>query len=106
MPYVGEDVPLTNLYTILTASDAEREEITKKQRQMLIGQGTDPEESLFVQDVAEPVADAVAPIGSFLNTWKIPIGIGVAVIGGLFLLGYSGMGKPIGAYAAKKIGDK
>ena len=103
MPYVGEDVPLVNLYTILTASDAEREEITKKQRQMLIGQGTDPEESLFVQDVAEPIIEAVAPIGSFLDTWKIPIGISAAVVGSMLLLGYSGLGGSVGRVVERRI---
>ena len=103
MPYVGEDVPLINLHTILTKSDAEREEITKKQRQMLIGQGTEPETSLFVQDVGEPVAEAIAPIGSFLDTFKVPIGIGILGVGSLLLLGYSGMGESVGRIVEKRL---
>jgi hypothetical protein len=106
MAYVGEDVPLVNLHTLLTTTGAQREEITKKQRQVLISQGTEPDVALFTQDVAEPVAEAVAPGLAWFDTWKVPIGIGAAVVGGLVLLGYSGMGKPIGAYAAKKIGEK
>jgi hypothetical protein len=104
--YVGEDMPLINLHTLITTSGAEREEITKKQRQLLISQGTEPDVSLFTQDVAEPVVEAITPIGTWLDTWKVPLGIGAVTVGGLFLLGYSGMGKPIGAYAAKKIGEK
>lgn len=106
MPYVGEDMPLINLHTLATTTGAQREEITKKQRQVLISQGTEPDVSLFTQDVVEPVVDTVAPIGAWFDTWKVPLGIGAVVVGSLFLLGYSGMGKPIGAYAAKKIGEK
>jgi hypothetical protein len=106
MPYVGKDVPLINLHTLATTTGAQREEITKKQRQVLISQGTEPDVALFTQDVAEPVVEAVTPIGTWLDTWKVPLGIGAVVVGGMFLLGYSGMGKPIGTYAAKKIGEK
>jgi hypothetical protein len=106
MPYVGEDVPLINFYTLATSTNAELKEITKKQRQVLLSQNTEPDVSLFTQDVAEPVKEAVAPGLAWFDTWKIPIGIGAVVVGSLVLLGYSGMGKPIGAYAAKKIGEK
>jgi hypothetical protein len=106
MPYVGEDVPLINLYSLATSTSGELKEITKKQRQVLLSQGTEPDVSLFTQDVAEPVKEAVTPGLAWFDTWKIPLGIGAFAVAGMFLLGYSGMGKPIGAYAAKKIGEK
>lgn len=157
--YVGEDVVLKNLWTILTepksgltakgeeaarkaamrvgagysgvkfyspaevkvtgqftSKDALR---TKEYTQLLISQGTDPQKSLLVQDVAEPVVetvekavetvkDALDPIGTFWDDYKIPLTIGGIVIGGALLLGYSGMGKPIGSAIGTRIekGDK
>lgn len=101
--YVGEDVPLINIHTLLTTTGAEREEITKKQRQLLISQGTEPDIALFTQDVAEPVADAVQPIGAWVDRWKIPLGVGAFAVGGLLLLGYSGLGPSVGKVVERRI---
>jgi hypothetical protein len=103
MPYVGENVPLINLHTLATTTGAQREEITKKQRQVVISQGTEPDVSLFTQDVTEPVAEAVAPIGAWIDRWKVPIGIGAVVVGGFVLLGYSGLGPSVGKVVERKI---
>ena len=103
MPYVGEDVPLINLYTLATSTNAELKEITKKQRQVLISQGSEPDVSLFTQDVAEPVVEAVAPGLAWFDTWKIPIGIGAFAVGGMLLLGYSGLGGSVGRVVERRI---
>jgi hypothetical protein len=100
--YVGEDVELTNLWTLLQPKEYQKE-VTKKQRQLLISQGSDPDVSLFTQDVAEPVIDAVAPGLAWFDTWKIPIGIGAFAVGGMLLLGYSGLGTSVGKVVERRI---
>lgn len=88
--------------------------ITKKQAELLISEGRELEKSPFTQDVAEPVVEkaeeivesigeALDPMGTWWDKWKIVIGIGAGVVGGSLLLGYSGLGKPIGALVESKI---
>lgn len=106
--YTPADVKVTGQFT---SKDAQR---IKEQTQLIISQGSEPDKSLFVQDVAEPVAETVEkavetvkdvldPLGNFWETWKTPITIGGIVIGGALLLGYSGLGKPIGSAIGTRI---